>query len=151
MDPGNVRPIWRRIHANLAGKDNKLWTAIVQEQKLLEVSIFLIRKFYRFSQNVSFISAFFYYFTDSFNNNFPNFSVHTKTVVVAVGSVIRYCKADGKQYPVGDPFSFNEGCFRFNCECYSDGSWECPSERSEYICSHQTGQIIKGKSLLFII
>ena len=67
-------------------------------------------------------------------------------MVVAVGTEIRHCIAEGNQYPVGRPFSFTEGCFRFNCECHSDGSWECPSERSEYVCPLQPGQrIVRGK------
>ena len=66
-------------------------------------------------------------------------------MVVAVGTEIRHCIAEGNQYPVGRSFSFTEGCFRFNCECFSDGSWECPSERSEYICPVQPGQrIVRG-------
>ena len=70
-------------------------------------------------------------------------------MVVAVGTEIRHCTAEGNQYPVGRPFSFTEGCFRFNCECHTDGSWECPSERSEYVCQLQPGQqIIKGELIL---
>lgn len=77
------------------------------------------------------------------------FAVHTRTIVVPVGTDIRYCTVEDNQYSVGHPFSFTEDCFRFNCECYSDGSWECPSERSEYICRLGPGEIaIKG---LFLI
>ena len=66
-------------------------------------------------------------------------------MVVSVGTNIRYCTADDNQYPVGRPFSFTENCFRFHCDCKYDGSWECPSERTEFICRRQPGeQIVKG-------
>ena len=72
-----------------------------------------------------------------------------RTVVVAVGTEITHCKAAGKQYRVGRPFSFTEDCFRFNCKCHSDGSWECPSERTEYICQLREGQKdVRGKCLV---
>lgn len=73
-------------------------------------------------------------------------SAHTRTMVIGVGTQITHCTAEGKEYPIGRPFSFTEGCFRFNCECYSGGSWECPSERSEYICQRQPGvEVVRGK------
>ena len=67
-------------------------------------------------------------------------------MVVAVGTHLSHCTVEGNQYPTGRPFSFTDGCFRFNCVCNSDGSWECPSERSEYICPLKPGQVIvRGK------
>ena len=72
-------------------------------------------------------------------------SAHTRTMVVAVGTQLSYCSAGSNQYPIGQPFSFTEGCFRFNCDCHQDGSWECPSERSEYICPLRQGEkIVRG-------
>ncbi|GAB1605393.1 hypothetical protein Ahia01_000821300 [Argonauta hians] len=50
------------------------------------------------------------------------------------------CMVKGNKYPLGRPFSFNDGCFQYQCECKTDGSWQCPAENSKYICD-QTGHI----------
>lgn len=79
---------------------------------------------------------------------------HTKSIVVASGTQLKHCEAEGKLYTLEDTFSFTEGCFRFNCDCHSDGSWECPSESSEYICQLAPGQKIvraPSKSLLIVV
>ena len=47
---------------------------------------------------------------------------------------INGCKAMGREYPLGRPFSLTDECFRYDCECHSDGSWECPAENAEYVC-----------------
>lgn len=79
------------------------------------------------------------------------FAAHTKTMVVAVGIQINHCSVDGRQYLVGHPFSFEEDCFQFNCDCYPGGSWECPAERSKYICQLLPGQKIeRGTFYLFL-
>lgn len=71
----------------------------------------------------------------------------TRTRVVAIGIRLEHCTANGNQYPLEHSFSFREGCFQFNCQCYVNGSWECPSERSQYICQLQPGQrVVRGPS-----
>lgn len=72
---------------------------------------------------------------------------HTRSMVVAVGTEIRYCIAQERHFPLDQAFSFREGCFEFHCFCHSNGSWDCPAERSEYKCKLEPGQqIVRGKN-----
>lgn len=72
---------------------------------------------------------------------------HTRSMVVAVGTEIRYCIAQEMLVTLDLPFSFREGCFEFHCFCHSNGSWDCPAERSEYKCKLEPGQqIVRGKN-----
>ncbi|XP_053387179.1 uncharacterized protein LOC123542478 [Mercenaria mercenaria] len=49
-------------------------------------------------------------------------------------SVCRNCEYLGVKYEGNRPFTFEKGCFQYNCFCACNGSFNCPSERSEYIC-----------------
>lgn len=74
-----------------------------------------------------------------------HFVADIRTMVVAVGTEITHCTAEGNQYPAGSPFSITESCFRFHCVCFVNGSWNCPSDRAEYICEHEQGDtVIRG-------
>lgn len=53
------------------------------------------------------------------------------------------CTAKGKQYPLGTPFSFMDGCYEYNCDCQQDGSWDCPAERARNRCHHTVDQHIE--------
>ena len=55
-------------------------------------------------------------------------------MTIIVRDNVRYCVARGTEYPLGRPFVFTDGCFKYNCECHSDGSWECPGHKAEYTC-----------------
>ena len=57
-------------------------------------------------------------------------------MTVIVSDNVRSCVARGVEYNLGRPFSFMDGCIRYNCECHDDGSWECPADRAEDICQH---------------
>ena len=73
-------------------------------------------------------------------------------MVVAVGTRIARCTAGGYKHRLGQSFSFIEDCFQFNCDCYSNGSWECPSDDSRYICEFLPGlRNVKGISFLLYV
>ena len=55
-------------------------------------------------------------------------------MTIIVSDNVRSCVARGNEYPLGRQFSFMDGCIRYNCECHSDGSWECPADRAEDTC-----------------
>ena len=59
----------------------------------------------------------------------------SKKMTIIVNDNVRSCSARGKEYPLGRSFSFMDGCYRYNCECHSDGSWECPGDRAENTCT----------------
>lgn len=64
---------------------------------------------------------------------FP-FQGPSKKVVVIVGDNIRYCEAKGREYTLGQSFSFMDQCLKYKCECHSDGSWECLADRADNTC-----------------
>lgn len=66
--------------------------------------------------------------------------VHTRSLVIPVGTKLEFCTAQGNKYQLGQAFTFTDKCFLFNCECYQDGSWECPSEKSQYTCPLNPGK-----------
>ena len=55
-------------------------------------------------------------------------------MMIVISDDVRACTANGVDYPLGQPFSFMDGCFIFNCDCHSDGSWECPEDRAVDRC-----------------
>lgn len=55
------------------------------------------------------------------------------------GENLQACTANGVDFPLGLPFSFTENCFKYNCRCDTDGSWNCSAELAEYIC-HENGE-----------
>lgn len=55
-------------------------------------------------------------------------------MIIIVSDNSRSCVVRENEYRLGRPFSFREGCIKYNCECNSDGSWECPAERAEDTC-----------------
>ena len=57
-------------------------------------------------------------------------------MTIIVSDNVRACVARGNEYTLGRPFSFTDGCIRYNCDCHSDGSWECPADRADDICQH---------------
>ena len=57
-------------------------------------------------------------------------------MTIIMSDSMRACVVRSNEYPLGSPFSFREGCFQYNCECHSDGSWECPADRAEDTCAH---------------
>ena len=71
-------------------------------------------------------------------------TVYSRGEVFSSSTKISHCNANGKTYPLGRPFFFNDGCFRYNCQCKTDGSWECPADLSLYICQKHSGQIIEN-------
>ena len=64
------------------------------------------------------------------------FSGPSKKMTVIVSDNVRSCVARGVEYPLGRPFSFMDGCIRYDCDCHYDGSWECPADRAEDTCQH---------------
>lgn len=59
---------------------------------------------------------------------------------IIVGDGVEMCTAKGKQFPLGTPFSFMDGCYEYNCDCQRDGSWDCPAERARNRCHHTVDQ-----------
>ena len=57
-------------------------------------------------------------------------------MTIIVSDNARACVARGNEYALGRPFSFMDGCIRYNCDCHFDGSWECPADRAEDTCQH---------------
>ena len=58
-------------------------------------------------------------------------------MVIIVSDNVRACVAKGNEYPLGRSFSFLDGCIKYNCDCHSDGSWECPAARAENNCEDE--------------
>ncbi|XP_064618367.1 uncharacterized protein LOC135482358 isoform X2 [Liolophura sinensis] len=54
------------------------------------------------------------------------------------------CQVDGQTFPIGQPFSFDEGCYRFRCICNIDGSWVCPAEQTENLCGRTDDRISRS-------
>lgn len=44
------------------------------------------------------------------------------------------CKIDGRTYQGNSRFQLTNGCYRYNCDCNCDGSYKCPSSRTQNIC-----------------
>eukprot|EP00106_Octopus_bimaculoides_P013363 XP_014780805.1 PREDICTED: uncharacterized protein LOC106876685 isoform X1 [Octopus bimaculoides] len=66
--------------------------------------------------------------------------ISQQSVVVRTVSSIKYCSVNGNEFPLGKDFTFIDGCFRYQCECYHNGSWQCPGDDAEYICGDQSRQ-----------
>ncbi|KAL4216390.1 hypothetical protein ACF0H5_024116 [Mactra antiquata] len=49
--------------------------------------------------------------------------------------VCAQCEYLGVVYQGNAPFTFEKGCWQYNCFCNCDGGFNCPSNRSQYICS----------------
>ncbi|XP_029648016.2 uncharacterized protein LOC115222051 isoform X2 [Octopus sinensis] len=64
--------------------------------------------------------------------------ISQRSVVVKTVSSIRYCSVNGNEFPLGTDFTFTDGCFRYQCECYHNGSWQCPGDDAEYVCGDQS-------------
>lgn len=64
----------------------------------------------------------------------------SKKMTIIISDNMISCVANGNEYPLGHPFSFVYRCIKYNCKCYSDGSWECPSDRAEYKCEYEPGR-----------
>ncbi|ESO83411.1 hypothetical protein LOTGIDRAFT_236582 [Lottia gigantea] len=48
--------------------------------------------------------------------------------------VCKSCDVNGKKYMTNSKFKFREGCALYSCQCFCNGSWECPSEKVENMC-----------------
>ena len=55
-------------------------------------------------------------------------------MTIIVSDNVRACVARGNEFPLGRPFTLMDGCIKYNCDCHSDGSWECPADRAEDTC-----------------
>ncbi|VDI28645.1 Hypothetical predicted protein [Mytilus galloprovincialis] len=60
------------------------------------------------------------------------------------GQICRDCLVKGNRYLPNKPFTYTERCDRFNCDCNCDGSWNCPAERTENLCT--SGQCQKCRA-----
>lgn len=65
-------------------------------------------------------------------------------------SRVKFCTVKGHQYPLDHPFSFTDGCYMFNCQCRSDGSWDCPASKTQDICKDpvesESGCTVRGEN-----
>lgn len=57
-------------------------------------------------------------------------------MTIIVSDDVRSCVINGSEYPLGLPFSFMDKCIKYNCECHSDGSLECPADKAEDTCEY---------------
>lgn len=73
-----------------------------------------------------------------YSNPCPNLTISasTRSFYVIIADDIRSCSANGNEYPLGRSFQFTDGCFRYGCQCHSDGSWECPADSVVDTCQH---------------
>ncbi|XP_052103035.1 uncharacterized protein LOC127736509 isoform X7 [Mytilus californianus] len=60
------------------------------------------------------------------------------------GQICRDCLVKGNRYLPNKPFTYTERCEKFNCDCQCDGSWNCPAERTENLCT--SGQCQKCRA-----
>lgn len=58
----------------------------------------------------------------------------------------QFCLVDNKEYALGQPFSFDQDCFRFKCFCSEDGSWNCPADDSQNLCGRTDKRGRAGKT-----
>ncbi|KAK3097439.1 hypothetical protein FSP39_009661 [Pinctada imbricata] len=56
----------------------------------------------------------------------------------------RECVAGGQRRAPNTRFQYDEGCNRYSCECKCDGSWNCPAERTQNICTGRPDRPDKG-------
>ncbi|GFN85736.1 hypothetical protein PoB_001224200 [Plakobranchus ocellatus] len=65
------------------------------------------------------------------------------------GSQCSMCKAkDGKFYQPNKPFTFIDDCIKRDCDCFCNGSWSCPGERSRWICTERCrGCEVEGRKI----
>ena len=57
-------------------------------------------------------------------------------MTIVVSNKLDACTVRGKEYPLGQSFSFSDGCYTYQCECHSDGSWDCPADQAVDRCGH---------------
>ncbi|KAL4216484.1 hypothetical protein ACF0H5_024207 [Mactra antiquata] len=57
------------------------------------------------------------------------------SVDVSSVNICRRCEYLGVTYQGNSPATFERGCWQYNCFCYCDGRFDCPSNRSRYLCS----------------
>ncbi|XP_060081144.1 uncharacterized protein LOC132560496 [Ylistrum balloti] len=46
----------------------------------------------------------------------------------------RECVINGTRFPPNSQFQYIKDCYRLNCDCACDGSYDCPSRNTEYVC-----------------
>lgn len=44
------------------------------------------------------------------------------------------CQVDGRNYLANSQFNYRQGCNLFTCQCFCNGSWECPSTSTRNLC-----------------
>ncbi|XP_059157445.1 balbiani ring protein 3-like [Physella acuta] len=58
------------------------------------------------------------------------------------------CVADGRNYRPNSPFTFTRDCVEYSCNCFCNGSWECPSDRSRWVCHDRCHQCnVEGRQI----
>merc|ERR1719219_1414370 len=45
------------------------------------------------------------------------------------------CRVNGRVYTSQYPFQFQDGCYRYNCQCNCDGSYNCPASKTVDTCN----------------
>lgn len=65
------------------------------------------------------------------------------------GSGCRKCKStDGRIHLPNRPFQFIDDCIERNCDCFCNGSWSCPGDRSKWICTDRCrGCEVEGRQV----
>ncbi|GFR76535.1 hypothetical protein ElyMa_000485900 [Elysia marginata] len=65
------------------------------------------------------------------------------------GSGCMMCKTtDGRFHRPNRPFQFIDDCIERNCDCFCNGSWSCPGDRSRWICTDRCrGCEVEGKQV----
>ena len=46
----------------------------------------------------------------------------------------KQCLAGGARRQPNSQFQYDEGCYRYTCDCKCDGSWNCPAQKTIDIC-----------------
>ena len=65
---------------------------------------------------------------------FKYFTELRRQLIIVYNDDVESCFVLGQYFPLGRPFSFKYDCYKYNCDCHTNGSWECPPEKAEYNC-----------------
>ncbi|XP_055889811.1 balbiani ring protein 3-like [Biomphalaria glabrata] len=59
------------------------------------------------------------------------------------------CQAsDGNVYQPNSKFQFTQDCIQYSCDCFCNGSWNCPAQKSRWVCTDKCLQCdVKGRKV----
>lgn len=71
-----------------------------------------------------------------FESTIPNCQNVDSDINEPVVTRCRICMVEGRRYRPNSRFQYTKGCYRYDCRCGCDGSYNCPAESTRNICEH---------------